>query len=138
MHAAAQLYLDRLRRALRRMNVPLAAEAIEDAREFLASECAGGDVTYSRLVQTWGPPAAVARAYRDQSQAAGVRFRKTWYRHAPGWRLTCLRCGRTGELQRNMALGWRIGAGALASFRLGFCRECRRPRVLRLWRAGAG
>jgi hypothetical protein len=117
------------------MKVPLEAEAIADASEFLAGECARGDCTYGGLVETWGPPTALARAYRDQAAAACVRFREAWCRHAPGWRLTCLSCGRTGELPRNIRLGWRIGAASLLALRLGYCRECRRPRVLRLWRA---
>ncbi len=61
--------------------------------------------------------------------------------HAPGWQVRCLKCGRAAEagavgITRIFAFG--------TKWTLGWCRACRRPRVLVIERkpepapAGAG
>jgi hypothetical protein len=120
------------------MDVPLEFEAIRDFDEFVASAFDGRAPRYEELVEAYGMPQAVVRGYLELSrQEAEHEPPARPFHDAPGWKLTCTRCGRTRAADRVGPFFVRRGAVYWFSrWLLGWCRTCRRPTVVRLWRFG--
>jgi hypothetical protein len=134
---AVPKYLEELELALKSQPGVSPEEALSDAREFLINDvealarCGEGPdddaALYQRFVATFGLPADVARQYAEQALPVSQRPA-----YAPGWRICCTKCGRSAPLAH---VGWtRIGARSRHKYTLGFCRDCRRLRFLRIIR----
>jgi hypothetical protein len=111
-------------------------EALADAREFLENEfsllCAQpqamtDEQLYEHFLSVYGAPAQLAAGYGEA--ATPVRERSGY---APNWRICCTHCGRSAPAAKAGII--RIGARSWHKYVLGWCRECRRPRFLRLVR----
>lgn len=140
MAEATEEYLTQLRKALRKLRVPLESEALADAREFLHAEYPDNKPSYANICETLGLPIAVAHAYlelsRQYERHGDPEAPRRWYRFAPGWNLTCLSCGKTTSRERFLRIGVRI-AWSVLCFRLYWCTGCRGPRVFRLWNSSS-
>ena len=131
---AVRRYLEELELELKQHPGIAPEEALSDAREYLTStldawgrsgEGPREEDLYDQLVSAMGTPAAVAQHYASQE---GPFRPKNGY--APGWRICCTGCGRSAPLA---AIGGiRIGARSWHKYTLGWCRECRRLRFLRI------
>jgi hypothetical protein len=134
--AAARQYLEQLELHLKQQVGVAPEEALSDAREFLLSaadalersgEGPREDELYAHFVETLGEPSEVARQYAAQERPLRVR-----QGFAPGWRICCTKCGHSAPLA---TIGWtRIGARSVHKYTLGWCRQCRRLRFLRIIR----
>ncbi len=131
-----QRYLVEFERELKQRGGMAPEEALRDAREYLAAEAAAltraepglqPEEVYARLVASFGSPEEVASNYQQAAppveDRAGI---------APGWRISCSQCGRSAPLAHTGAI--RIGARSIGKHVLGWCRECRRLRWLRITR----
>jgi hypothetical protein len=109
------------------------AETLADAREFIDAELRLLDsrmpdqYLFDWLTERFGPPKEVAAAY-----AAGEPPVPKLPGYAPGWRVECVRCGRSTPASR---IGFvRIGARSKGKYILGWCRRCRFFAILRVVR----
>src|SRR5262245_2329716 len=131
---AARRYLEALELELKQQVGVSPEEALSDAREFLltdldalerSGEGPNEDELYAHFVKSLGDPAEVARQYAAQERP--IRVRKGF---APGWRICCTYGGRSAPLAAIGAI--RIGARSVHKYTLGWCRQCRRLRFLRV------
>ncbi|MGI9471148.1 MAG: hypothetical protein ACR2NZ_06440, partial [Rubripirellula sp.] len=83
---------------------------------------------YEHFVATFGAPETVAQCYEDAAQPSRINRIGI----APNWRICCTRCGRSAPAE-NAGIT-RIGARSKHKYVLGWCRDCRRFRWLRLQR----
>ncbi len=129
-------YLNQLELAIKQRVGVVPENALSDAREFLmrdyealtTSEPSLGDQElFQHFVSNFGPPISVADAYEAAADPTprGVGF-------APGWRISCTKCGRSAPASRVGIT--RIGARSVHKYVLGYCRDCRWLRWLRLER----
>lgn len=134
---AARRYLEEFEQELKDRPGVSPEEALSDAREFLLSDAAAlarsgegpgdDDELYAHFVARFGTPADVAGQYA--THATPFRARRGY---APGWRICCTKCGRSAPLAK--VGGVRIGARSVHKYTLGYCRDCRRLRFLRIVR----
>jgi len=136
MKQGAARYRSRLRSAFRRLRVPMEEQGMADFDEFLGDVFQGREPRYGELVESFGLPEAVARAYLEPAQEAEVRKPppKSRFHSAPGWKLSCTSCGRTRDADQVGPFFIRRGAWSKGKYLLGYCRGCQRPRFIRLWR----
>lgn len=148
MHPLVEEYLNRLRDALRHARVETAADALADAREFLVSELwtcrkerpeLSEAEAFELVVTKFGRPERVAREYVAAEPPLdgflGWYRRMSRFSYAPGWKIRCGRCERSGDYARSAPLTLRWGARSLGRWVLGWCSECHRLRILRVYRA---
>ena len=130
-------YLHQLEGALKQQAGITPEDALTDAREFLSQDLVSlrrsepglsNEETYQHFLTTFGTPEQVAQSYCDFAETNFNALRGT----APGWRICCTRCGRSAPADQ--AGITRIGARSIHKYVLGWCRECRRLRWLRLQR----
>jgi hypothetical protein len=135
MHEAAERYLALVERELKKIPGIKASEATSETRDLLADDLKhttdeapdlDSRQMYERIVERLGQPEEVATAYRERSDRVDAHP----VGYAPGWRLVCPSCGRSTPAAHAGFL--RVGAWSWFRFVLGFCRACRRPRLLRL------
>ena len=109
-------------------------DALSDAREFLQNEYESlsrrrgyfSDAeVHQHFVDTFGKPSQVAAAYAETAEPATEQKG-----YAPGWRICCTKCGRSGPAAK--AGITRIGAWSWHKYILGYCRDCQSLRWLRL------
>jgi hypothetical protein len=133
---AVRHYLEQLERELKRTPGVSPEEALSDAREFLESELLSlrdeipthsDEQVLEHFLQVFGPPEQVAAAYAEAAEPASTRPG-----NAPNWRICCTHCGRSAPADQAGIV--RIGARSWHKYCLGYCRECRRLRWLRLIR----
>lgn len=124
---AAEQYLSELEGALKRTPGVVPAEALADAREFLDAETnrLRGRIPDERIHQRFGQPEEVAAAY-----AAGEPPVCERPGYAPGWRVMCIRCGRSAPADCVGIV--RTGAWSVGKCTIGWCRRCRFFTILRL------
>ncbi len=113
-----------------------------DAREFLNKDLQslrnsepgiGDEEIYQHFVSTFGDPEAVAAQYEDaeyEDAAKSPRLKTGGY--APGWRISCTKCGRSAPAAK--AGITRIGARSSHKYVVGWCSDCRWLRWMRLER----
>jgi hypothetical protein len=127
-------YLQELELALKQVPGVSPEEAISDAREFLlqdaqalarSGEPPNSSEHYRNIVAQYGAPGQIAHQYADHTHPfTPLRG------YAPGWRICCTKCGRSAPLA---AIGGiRIGARSVHKYTLGYCRDCKRLRFLRI------
>ena len=111
-------------------------DALADAREFLdrdyAALCSSepsltDQEIFDHFVESFGAPSAVAQAYESASYSGTQRAG-----YAPGWRISCTKCGRSAPASKAGIV--RIGARSHHKYVVGYCRDCRWLRWLRLER----
>jgi hypothetical protein len=128
-------YLEALERELKLLCGVSPEEALSDAREFLQNDWESlaraepgldEEAVYAHFLETFGAPEEVALAF---AESAAPR-RRLFFGRAPGWRICCTKCGRSAPAAK--AAITRIGAFSFHKYTLGFCRECRRLRWLRI------
>ena len=144
--AVVDEYLDRLRSSLEARDVVAQLEALGDAREFLESELwacrrARPELSeaeaFALVTAKYGTAEEIAQAY---DEGEGDSLLKTYHRfcralsYAPGWKIRCPVCGRSGDLRASAPLVLRIG-WALGAATIGWCSRCRRLRLMRIWKA---
>ena len=136
MKDGARKYRHRLRRAFRRQRIPMEEEGVADFDEFLREAFDTREPGYDELVESFGLPEAVACSYLDPARESESRRPppKSPLHQAPGWKLSCTRCGRTRDAEQVGPFFVRRGAWTVGKFLLGYCRGCRRPRFIRLWK----
>lgn len=140
-------YLERLRSALRSARIETSANALSDAREFLTSELwtcrkerpeLSVSDAFELVVARFGSPERVAREYLETEPPLtgflGWYRRMSRFSYAPGWKIRCGRCERVGDYARSAPLTLRWGGRTLGRWVLGWCTECRRLRILRVYR----
>jgi hypothetical protein len=147
MQATIETYLEQFRRALEAQDVDSQQEALSDAREFLEAEFEECRRTrpdleeaeaFELVCQRFGSVDAVARAYdHAEGPSAAKAFHRTSRRwsYAPGWKVSCTRCGRSADLGSVAPLTVRWMAWARLKFGLAWCSTCRRPTWIRYWKA---
>jgi len=124
---AARQYLTDLDTALKRTAGTVPADALADAEEFVSAELDRLGPTArdksdaeirALLEERFGSPAAVAAAYAAGNPPA-------WKRpgYAPGWRVECVRCGRSSPASDLGIV--RIGAFSIGKWTIAWCRGCR-------------
>ncbi|MBL8820043.1 MAG: transglutaminase domain-containing protein [Planctomyces sp.] len=136
-HPAIQKYLGELEIASKQRIGIIPDQVISDAREHLVRDLEALiqaepglriDELYDHFVQSYGLPDVIADAYAEGSSATQTRIPG----FAPGWRISCPKCGRSAPAA---AAGMtRIGARSVGKRVLGWCSECRWPRLLRVTR----
>ncbi len=132
-----QRYLEALELELKQHAGVVPEEALGDAREFLqanhdalmlAEPNLRDDEVYSHFVETYGSPEQIAEEYADSGDPINARFASL----APGWRACCTKCGRSAPASK---LGiTRIGARSFHKYTLGYCRDCKWIRFIRIVR----
>jgi hypothetical protein len=131
---AVRRYLEELELELKQQPGVSPEEALSDAREFLISRMHGRarsgegppeQELYDHFVATLGAPSSIAQHYAAHAHPFQRRPGL-----APGWRICCTRCGRSAPLAA--VGGIRLGAKSFHKYTLGWCRDCRRFRFLRI------
>lgn len=123
----ARQYLADLEAALKRTAGTVPAETLADAEEFILAELEQrGPAAFEgpaaevrqRLEARFGVPADVASAGAAEEPPA-------WKRpgYAPGWRVECVRCGRSSPAAEAGIV--RIGAFSVGKWTIAWCRRCR-------------
>lgn len=147
MKAPVDAYLDALWRELERRGVVDAYDALDDAREYLDSElwrCRSArpeldePEAFERVAAKFGTPAEVARATKE-AEGTGPAWlervrRLRRFSYAPGWKIGCTSCGRSGDLEAAAPFSVRWLARSWKKLTGGWCSECRRLRFLKIWR----
>ncbi|MEZ6091526.1 MAG: hypothetical protein R3C05_26630 [Pirellulaceae bacterium] len=130
-------YLHRLEISIKRRSGVVPEAALEDAREhllrdyeaFLRTEPGlSDDDVLALFVESFGEPDVVSRQYEDLSDPILMPLPGI----APQWRICCTRCGRSAPAARVGIT--RIGARSIHKYTLGWCRDCRWFRILKLQR----
>lgn len=128
LHPAVEAYLADLEIELKKVPGIVPEDALADAREHLQSEAGRSLLPDKRLLAhfhaSYGTPADVAQAYNP---GLGLEKKRGY---APGWRISCAKCGRSAPLDRLPVI--RAGARSRGKFILGFCRGCGWLRWLRV------
>ncbi len=130
MDEAVERYLARVERELRKVSGIHVESAVANVRELLEEgleEMQSEDLdNYDALVARFGRPEEIASAHAEHEDSS----HKGPLGHAPGWRLVCSSCGRSTPAANGGLV--RVGALSWGKILLGFCRPCRRLRVMRL------
>ena len=135
MPTPVQKYLEQLEQCLKQKSGVAAEDALSDAREHLEHDyrellqCkpdCSDDNAYRHFASTYGEPRSVAQQYEDFSKPLLLKLPG----YAPGWRICCTRCGRSAPAAR--AGITRIGARSHRKYVVGWCRDCRWLRWLRI------
>jgi len=128
-------YLEALEIELKRCAGISPEEALCDAREFLQSSFESltraepgldDHAVYAHFVETFGKPENVAVFYAAINEPA----KGNGAGYAPGWRISCTRCGRSAPAAE--AGITRIGAASCHKYVVGWCRDCRWIRWMRI------
>lgn len=128
-------YLEKLELELKQQVGVSPEDAQSDAREHLCrehqelckqdSDCSH-DAVLEHLIENFGEPTEVASQYEGSGKVNFLNIPG----HAPGWRICCIRCGRSAPAAR---LGiTRIGAISHHKYTVGWCHTCGFFRCLRL------
>lgn len=130
-------YLHQLELAAKQRVGVVPEDMLTDAREFLSKDLQSlqqsepgieDEEIYRHFLTTFGLPDDVARQYEDVSKKGGSRFEGV----APHWRICCTKCGRSAPAAK--AGITRMGARSSHKYVVGWCRDCRWLRWLRLER----
>ncbi|MEQ1825637.1 MAG: S41 family peptidase [Pirellula sp.] len=134
MPPAVLKYLEELELQLKQVPGISPEEALSDAREFLLQDAEALDRSgeapeesehYRWIVEKYGDASKVAQQYAVNGPPVAARSG-----YAPGWRICCTKCGRSAPLA---AIGGiRIGAKSVHKYTLGYCKDCRGFRFLRI------
>ncbi|MCA9191900.1 MAG: transglutaminase domain-containing protein [Planctomycetales bacterium] len=134
---AVERYLIQLELAAKQQIGVIPAEILDDAESHLSRdlECLlqvepnlQDSAIFKHFVRTYGTPSSVAEAYQSSNQKRNRELPGC----APNWRIYCPKCGRSAPLAKVGVT--RIGARSYGKLTLGWCRECRRMRWLRIER----
>ena len=127
-------YLNELEIELKQRSGICPEDALSDAREHLqqaydaiqqAEPGHNDQDIFDHFMNQYGSPSDVAKAYETDNRPLS---RSVGY--APGWRICCTHCGASSPAA-NLGI-FRIGAFSMDKFTIGFCRNCRWLRLLRL------
>ena len=130
-------YLHQLEIAVKQKVGVVPEDVLTDAREFLAKDLQSlqqsepgidDEEIYQHFLATFGRPDEVAQHYEDASDPNLLKLKGV----APNWRICCTSCGRSAPAAKVGIT--RIGARSRHKYVIGWCRDCRWLRWMRLER----
>jgi hypothetical protein len=128
-------YLEQLEKQLKQKAGVVPEDALADAREHLfrdynllleSQPSISQAAILEQFIAKYGDPVEVAEAYEESTSPQLLRLPG----YAPGWRISCTKCGRSAPAAK--AGITRIGAVSVHKCVVGWCRDCRWLRWMRI------